>query len=116
MWKGPWQQLTPWLSHDELILLWLPSALHASCFVMRQEEEGEQVIQGLQGAGHQQVRAGAGWEGWAGRQGAAPSPLHRSSRKGGLRGEPASGTAGQPQGTNGGAADFAPTYKVWHRD
>lgn len=84
-------------------------ALHARCFVMRQEEEGEQVIQGLQGPGHEQGE-GRGWgqESWAGRQGAAPSPLHRSSGKGGLRREPALGTEVQPQGTNGGSSRLCP--------
>lgn len=49
----------PW-GDDELIPLWLPSALHARCFVMRQEEEGKQVIQGLQGPGHEQGE-GSSW-------------------------------------------------------
>lgn len=42
---------------------------------MRQEEEGEQVIQGLQGAGHQQVRAGDGAGGLGRQAGCSPLPF-----------------------------------------
>lgn len=62
----------PW-GGDELILLWLPSSLHARCFVMRQEEEWEQVIQGLRGPGQPQVSGSRGCLGVrAVRQAAAP--------------------------------------------
>lgn len=75
---GPW-------GGDELISLWLPSLLHARCFVMRQEEEWEQVIQGLWGPGQAQVSLGAGgvWgrKSRAVRQGAALSASHGSSRE-----------------------------------
>lgn len=56
---------------------------------MRQEEEWEQVIQGLWGPGRAQVSAGVGGvrvcESRAVRQGEAPSSSHRSSGEVGAR-------------------------------
>lgn len=102
---------------DELTVLWLPSELHASCFVMRQGEEGEQVIQGLQGPGHAQGE-GSAWGGRAGLAGRVQPPALST-------GAPGKGGSGgrqlqAPRYSHGarmeGAADFAPAFKVWHRD
>lgn len=102
---------------DELTLLWLPSALHASCFVMRQEEEGEQVIQGLQGPGHAQGE-GRGWGGRAGLAGRVqPPPLPTGAPgKGGSGGNQRQALRCSHRARPEGAADFAPAYKVWPRD
>lgn len=102
---------------DELIPLWLPSTPHARCFVMRQEEEGKQVIQGLQGPGYEQGegRGGGRRAGPAGR--VQPPPLSSGAPgKGGSGGRQRQALRYSHRARMEGAADFAPAYKVWHRD
>lgn len=79
---------------------------------MRQEEEWEQVIQGLWGPGRAQVSAGVGGvqvcESRAVRQGEAPSSSHRSSGEVGAW-EPSTRHCSISCGAQmGGAVDFAP--------
>lgn len=100
----------PW-GGNELILLRLPSLLHARCFVMRQDEEWEQVIQGLRGPGQARVSVGAGgvWGCGAGQSGRVqPPPLAMGALGRWVLGRPAPGTAVLAAGHGWGSGRLRP--------
>ena len=86
---------------------------------MRQEEEWEQVIQGLQGPGQAQLSMGAGGGLGVREQGsqAGCSPLlfPRELWGGGGWGAQRLALLYSCGARMGGAVDFAPAYKVWQR-